>query len=182
MPDFYLFRHRRVSKRSIQLSYRHEMDLRRERQVVTLFVILCCNLPVCVCLCQLIMSIMHTLATLAFTFWSTFDSVVLRWHCAVHKLSSSLFTFEIPHCHVTHVLCHLVTLDACHIYLGLSEFCTKNSKFCVHNLQILHSIFVNSLQFCALFKQIFPLLKLSVALLYNPVCVNWIFKEVIVNL
>jgi len=33
MPNFYLFRHRRVSKRSLRQSYHHEIDLRHEKQV-----------------------------------------------------------------------------------------------------------------------------------------------------
>ena len=40
-------------------------------------------------------------------------------------------------------------------------------KFCAHNLQILRTI---CCEFCALFKADFPVLKLSVAFLYNSVC------------
>jgi len=40
MPNFYLFRHWRVSKRSIRPSYRHdEIDLRHEKQVSAFCVI-----------------------------------------------------------------------------------------------------------------------------------------------
>ena len=52
MPNFYLFRDLRVSKRSIRRNYHHEIDLRKEKLVSDVFVIVW---PACNCVNKLCM-------------------------------------------------------------------------------------------------------------------------------